>query len=292
MALLPFVQFELPGRIGPAAGRYLRRGVDGDAEANEVIVVKMIGAPRSRGRLRRGRPQAVKNADATPLPLTRITIARPEPFADAEVAGQWVERTCRSEETSEEEINRGLRSLNALLHAHRAATQDPYMGEVGPDHPITIRIGFGSGDEIAESVWSEATELPLEQGDGRRQKMDDLQPQERVAGALSGRERVDACETLILRCRVDYDNGRIVEAALQLKVGVEAMLAELPSNPGPKQEADLAQLQSQPDTAQTLARAALASGELDDDQHKALTELLRLCERILRRRRLLKGFEG
>jgi hypothetical protein len=287
MALLPFIQFELPGRIGPPAGRYLRRAVGGDPDATEVIVIKVLGAPRSRGRMRRGRPQAVKNADATPIPLTRVSIARPDPFADADAAAEWVSRTSRNEEASQSEIDRGLSAINLLLHSHRAATQDPYVREVGPDDPIAIRIGFGSGDEIAESLWSQATELPIEQGERRRQRMEDLQPQERVAAALSGRERIDACETLLLRTRVDYDNGRMTEAALQLRAAMDAMLVELPANPGPQQQDDLGQLQAQPDAAQTLARAALASGGLSEQQDTALGELLRLCERILRRRRLL-----
>ena len=44
---------------------------------------------------------------------------------------------------------------------------------------------------------------------------------------LGGRERVDACETLLLRARADLDGGREREAALQLRVGLEALLVEL-----------------------------------------------------------------
>ena len=44
---------------------------------------------------------------------------------------------------------------------------------------------------------------------------------------LGGRERVDVCETLLLRARADLDAGREREAALQLRVGLEALLAEL-----------------------------------------------------------------
>ena len=44
---------------------------------------------------------------------------------------------------------------------------------------------------------------------------------------LGGRERLDACETLLLRARADLDAGRPREAALQLRVGLEALLVEL-----------------------------------------------------------------
>ena len=44
---------------------------------------------------------------------------------------------------------------------------------------------------------------------------------------LGGRERIDACETLLLRARADLDAGRDREAALQLRVGLEALLVEL-----------------------------------------------------------------
>ena len=77
----------------------------------------------------------------------------------------------------------------------------------------------------------------------RQQRAEELRPQERVAAVLGGRERVDACETLLLRARADLDSGRHREAALQLRVGLEALLVELDgavADPG--HEEDMAEL--------------------------------------------------
>jgi hypothetical protein len=106
---------------------------------------------------------------------------------------------------------------------------------------------------------------------------------------LGGREQLDACETLLLRARADLDAGRNREAALQLRVGLEALLAEIPgtvSDPG--HEEDVATLTSRRQEAGELANAALA-GDLNSTQLKTLYELLAICERILRRRRVLQG---
>ena len=80
---------------------------------------------------------------------------------------------------------------------------------------------------------------------------------------LGGRERIDACETLLLRARADLDAGRDREAALQLRVGLEALLAELPgavSDPG--HDEDMATLHERRGEAGEAANAALR-GELD-----------------------------
>ena len=50
-----------------------------------------------------------------------------------------------------------------------------------------------------------------------------------------------ACEELVLRARADLDAGRFREAALQARVALESLLAEMPEIPGgrrPALEAD------------------------------------------------------
>ena len=54
-----------------------------------------------------------------------------------------------------------------------------------------------------------------------------LRPHERLAALLGGRDVALACEELTLRARADLDAGRIREAALQLRVALEAAIAEL-----------------------------------------------------------------
>lgn len=106
---------------------------------------------------------------------------------------------------------------------------------------------------------------------------------------LGGRERLDACETLILRARSDLDAGRWREAALQLGIGLDALLAELGgavADPGHEQDMEL--LRSRRDEAAHAAESALA-GEPAAAERERVRELIELCERVLRRRRVLRG---
>ena len=135
----------------------------------------------------------------------------------------------------------GLRTVNTVLRAHRVATRDPYGHEIGREAVLVARIGYGTGDGLAEGRWEEAVEVPQP---GRRQRRAQaLRPQERLAAVLAGREPIDVCETLLLRARADLDQGRPREAALQLRAGLEALLAELPGRAGPDQAEDLAALE-------------------------------------------------
>lgn len=106
---------------------------------------------------------------------------------------------------------------------------------------------------------------------------------------MGGREQLDACETLLLRARADLDAGRDREAALQLRVGLEALLVELKgalSDPG--HEEDMGTLNERKGEAGEAANAAL-EGELSVEQLNQVEELLAACERVLRRRRILRG---
>ena len=110
-----------------------------------------------------------------------------------------------------------------------------------------------------------------------------------MAAVLGGREQLDACETLLLRARADLDAGRDREAALQLRVGLEAILVELKgalSDPG--HEVDLARLTARRRAAGAAANAALR-GALDPTQRVNVQDLLEVSERVLRRRRVLRG---
>src|SRR5918996_5177425 len=104
---------------------------------------------------------------------------------------RWLERLSGDAEAAEGQVGEAVVLLNRALHAHRAASQDPYVHEVSPATAVAIRIGYGTGDEGAEGRWSEAREPPL--GERRTRRTEALQPQERVAAVLGGREAVPLC---------------------------------------------------------------------------------------------------
>ena len=168
---------------------------------------------------------------------------------------------------------------------------DPHAHELSAERAVAVRIGYGSGEETATGRFSAARKVDVWAGRAskRRRRQEDLRPQERVAAVLGGRERLDVCETLLLRARADLGAGREREAALQLRVGLEALLEELQgalADPG--HEEDMGQLRERRGEAGKAANAALR-GKLAAAQLEAITELLEICERVLRRRRVLRG---
>jgi hypothetical protein len=253
-------------------------------EATEVVVARTLATPRThRLRGRRARPLEAEPAPEE-LPLSRVTVVLADELGSKREGGPWLERIAGDAEVRDAFVDAALRVVNRALHAHRAATMDPYVHEVSSHGALGVRIGYGTGDELAEGRWSEAVELPQHQP--RRRRVESLQPQERLAATLGGKQRVDACETLLLRARLDLDQARPREAALQLRVGLEALLAELPGRAGPDQEADLAALEGSRSAIADAANRALRD-ELRDEDASNVEQTLGVCERILRRRRIL-----
>ena len=157
---------------------------------------------------------------------------------------------------------------------------------------MAVRIGFGEGEQVAAGRYASAREVDVWAGGAsrRRRRAEELRPQERVAAVLGGREPIDPCETLLLRARADLDAGRDREAALQLRVGLEALLVELQgalADPGHEQ--DMATLGERRGEAGKAAEAALGQRPRARSTLVAVRELLEICERVLRRRRVLRG---
>lgn len=284
--LFGFAQFDFAGRLAVTDGRYVLR--DGDRE--RVLVVETLGAPPPTGRRRR-KPRETRADDLpTELPLTRITAVRAfEPLADEGSAESWLEATGGNEEAVDRLLEDGLADLNLALHTQAVAAADPHPQAVAAGKAVSVRIGFGSGEQLADGLFAEARRVDpgLRPGSRRRLRDEELNPQQRVAAVLGGRERLDACETLLLRARADLDAGRNREAALQLRVGLEALLVELRgalSDPG--HEEDMATLESRRHETGDLANAAL-QGDLDASQLQALRDIQAICERVIRRRRIL-----
>lgn len=286
--LFGFAQFDFAGRLTLEDGRYLARE-DGD---EQVLVVGTLGAP-APPRRRRRRPKAVEpEAELSSLPLARVTAVRASaPFGGEEEAAGWLRETVAEEEATDAVVAAGIGLLNRALHAQAVAAADPAAGGLTPERAVAVRIGFGAGDDLAEGRFAVAKEIDVWASGAslRQRREEDLRPQERMAAVLRGRERLDACEPLLLRGRADIDAGRMREAALQLRVGLEALLAELGgaiADPG--HDEDIATLRERRGEAGEAANEAL-EGELSAEANQRVEELLATCERVLRRRRVLRG---
>jgi hypothetical protein len=243
---------------------------------------------RRRRRARRVEP----DAPPAPLPLTRATAVRAfAPLADQDEASRWLDAAIEAEDTSDTLIAEGIELLNRALHTQAVAAAEPREYALTAERAATVRLGYGSGEEVADGRYHEAREVDVRSGvsSRRQQREEALRPQERVAAVLGGRERLDACETLLLRARADLDAGRQREAALQLRVGLEALLAELRgvlSDPGHVEDVDT--LAGRRSEAGEAANAALRA-DLGSEDVRRVRELLELCERVVRRRRILRG---
>jgi hypothetical protein len=284
------VQFDFAGALPLADGRYLARDLAAD-EQESVLVLQQIGAPTAPARRRRGRREQAES-DPKSLTLTRATAIRAfAPFESAEEAARWLDEALEAEDTEEVLLEEGLALLNRALHAQAVATTNPNSKvELEAERSERALIGFGSGDEVAEGRFTEAREADTRpRASRKRRREEELRPQERVAAVLRGREQLDVCETLLLRARADLDAGRYREATLQLRVGLEALLVELKDAlADPDHERDMATLTERRAEVGNAANIAI-QGDLGTEQRAQVEELLQLSERVLRRRRVLRG---
>jgi hypothetical protein len=226
MSLFAFVQMEFPWAFGPPDGRYVIRGHAG--QPSHVLVLGTLGAAERRRGLGRRKAKvtaAGPEPDPTPVVTSRVTLIQADPLTDASAGQAWVKTA-----NLEAEADEAVEILNRVLHAFRTAAMDPYVREVTRKQALVVRAGVGEGEAVAHGRWGDAVELPAPtektSGVGRRRETV-LRPQERLAAVLSGRDVALAAEELTLRARMDLDAGRGREAALQLRVALEAALAEL-----------------------------------------------------------------
>ena len=286
--LFGFVQFEFAGTLAVADGRYVVR-IDA---VERVLVFETLGAPAPPRRRRRRSRAAEAGTPPASSPLARVTAVRAhEPFDTEEEATRWLEQASEDTEAIDELVAEGISLLNQALHAHAVASGDPHLQALTPQRTVAVRLGYGSGEEVANGNFSAAREVDTQAGAAtkRQQRAEELRPQERLAAVLGGRDQFDACETLVLRARYDIDGARPREATLQLRVGLEALLTELRGAlDDPGHEKDIAELESRRHEAGELANRAL-SGDLDAESVKQARDLIEICERVLRRRRVLRG---
>jgi hypothetical protein len=245
-----------------------------DADPTHVLVLRTLGAPERRRLLARRARDAPPEPDPVPVTTTRATVIDAARLDDEGAAKAWL-----SGADDEDLVAEAVRTLNAALHAQRVAAADPYLREVSRDQALVVRVGYGAGEQVAEGRWLDAREAPPPRRRGRRAA---LSPQERVAALLGRRETPLACEELTLRARLDLDAGREREAVLQLRVALEAALAELASDATAMAER-LGGLRERQATVAEAARAAIR-GEPTPEQMATVGETLTRLEAALRAR--------
>jgi hypothetical protein len=177
-----------------------------------VVAEPTAAAPRARRRRR-----AAPAPPAAVAPVTRVTVIRALPLADADA---WLR---------EPEVAAAEEGLARLVALHRIAAADPAVADADPARALVVRIGYGTGEVVAEGAWEAARELPAEERARtlRLRRGPDLRPHERLSALLAARDAPLACEELALRARADVDRGRHREAAIQLEAALGAALAEL-----------------------------------------------------------------
>ena len=253
------------------------RGHAGEPE--HVLVLVTLGAPQRRF-LRGSRARAAEaEPDPEPVPTTRATLASAERFAADAAARKWLAAA-----DLDAEADAAFAVLNRVLAAHRAASADPYVREVARDQALVVRVGIAEGEEVAYGQWTQARELPRPKGARTPRRVAALRPQERLAALLSGRDAALACEELTMRARLDLDQGRPREAALQVRVAFEAALAELEAWAG---RGDIRQrLDDLRESRSEVAAAANAAvqGGLPDEALAAVENVLERLEAALRAR--------
>lgn len=232
-----------------------------------VVVLETLGAAR-RGLMerRRTRPAGPQPEPETVATGRATVVSTAHPLADEAAGAAWLDAR-RGAEAAQAEVGAALAVLNRALEAHRLAAADPQVHEVGATQALTARIGYGRGEQVSEGRWTAALSVPAPSG--RRRRSAALRPQERMAALLGGRDRVLACEELALRARADLDRGRPREAALGLRVALEAALAELADVGVEDMPARLEELRERRSAVADAAHAAVR-GELSPEQREAV----------------------
>jgi len=265
--------------LGPADGRYVMRGAGG--LPSHVIVFETLGAVERRALLgRKRKPRAAEpEPEPEPVTTTRVTLVGADPFVDQREAERWL-----SQADAETEADDGIAVVNGVLHAYRTAANDPYVREVSRERALAVRVGIGDGDQVASGKWTEAVTLQRAASRRSERRASVLRPQERLAAILSGRDVALASEELTLRGRADLDAGRSREAALQLRVAMEAAISELaPWADRGRMGERIERLRGERGVVGDAANRALEGG-LDDETVEEITRVLGMVEAALRAR--------
>jgi hypothetical protein len=221
-------------------------------------VLATLGAPERR-LLRGRRARPVTEGEPEPVPTSRATLVRTDELEPSQ-AEAWLEGLRGDADALDAEADAAVAELNAVLRAHRAAAVDPYLREVTREQALVVRRR-------------------------RVRRRVELEPQERLAAILGGHEPLLTCEELVLRARLDVDAGRPREAALQARIALEALLAEVDPDAGGDA---LRELERERPAVAEAANAAL-DGDPSPEQNAAVERAVERMETALRRRVLKRS---
>jgi hypothetical protein len=241
-------------------------------------VLVIGGLDATRRRRRRARRAGRAGTDSAEVEVTRATVIDAQPLGELDSADAWLTRACGDD--AARITGDALAVLNQAVAGHRLAAGQAWVADADPARALVCRVGYGTGEQVADGEWESARELPPPAAPRRM-----LAPAERVAALLGGREVALACEELTLRARGDLDHGREREAALQLSVALEAALAELEGWRAQLGER-LDELAGHRAAVQAAAGAALAGG-LEPETVAAVEAALGRLEAALRARTAL-----
>jgi hypothetical protein len=193
LALFRAIQVETGQPLGPPDGRYLIRPGEGQPPSYVLVFA--------------GRA------------VTIISVSRPLP--DARGGADWLKAA------GEEDLATALAVLERAMHAFRQIVADPTVSGPGRRQLVVARAGYGDGETLSEGRLGESRELTPPRGPRFQRRAKVLEPQARLAAALSGREPPLICAELALRADHDFGAGRSREAALGTMIALDAAITEL-----------------------------------------------------------------
>ena len=189
-----------------------------------MVGIKRHGArPRPLfGRHKRVKP-ALDSGDAEPeqIAICRVTVVDATPLADEDEAKQWLTQM-RDRDDADRHVADSLRHANRIVAAHRIAAADPYESELAASAAHRIRLGYGSGEQVADGLWTAARQVHPES----TRKRSALDPDRVMAETLSGKRPRHDSDDLLLRARLDLDQGRERQALLQARAAAQAFADE------------------------------------------------------------------
>lgn len=271
--LFRIVQVEVPGEVDLNDGRWTVRGHANRPRA--VVVVETTERPRRRFRRRRASPDA-----DVPQLATRLTVVDADPLEARDVE-RWLARA-----DGEAAVAEALDIVRRLLHLAAVAAADPDARILRARDLTRATIAYGTGPEGAYGQWTSGrpVRVPADEPERQRRSGRGTGSDERLAELLGGRDAVLAAEVMTLRARQDLAAGRVREAALGLRMALEAAIAELePWRDAPHLDEAIAELRAaRPQVAD--AAAAAVRGGLDEEQDAAVRAVLRSVAVALARR--------
>ena len=122
-------------------------------DVRQVLVIggyeARAGCGGGRGGPIRGRPAWSSRAPPS---------STPTPLGELEAADTWLERACGDYAGAG---RRRLDVLNRAVAGHRVASADPWLADADPAHALVCRVGYGTGEQVADGEWEAARDLPL-----------------------------------------------------------------------------------------------------------------------------------